>query len=129
MVKGLEQAYVKACNDYIQAFAKHYDVTVDNDDWVAGDVGGTICINDEFFLNMEEIRFMLKNNMSWEAFLDWWDYCLDCHYLGLDSMNLRSWFKGAPRHTKEARDKIRKAKKELEDLIKEENEKKLSSKY
>lgn len=115
--KLLFNRYKSSCNDLVRLFADRYEVSVGSDDWVAGDVGGTICINEEFFLNMDEIIFMMKNGVSWDEFLRWWDYNLDAHYLGLNSINLRSWIMGAPHLTQEQIEGLKEKQKELQDLV------------
>ena len=113
--------YETACNNIVQAFAKRYEVSCDTSDWVAEKVGGTICVNEEFYLSIEEMILMFKTNISWDEYLRYWDYSYDCATLGLTDMNLASWIAGAPRHSQELRDKIRKMQEELNDLIKDAN--------
>lgn len=109
--------YEEACNNIVKAFSKRYEVYCDTSDWVAEKVGGTICINEEFYLSIEEMILMFKTNISWDEYLRYWDYSYDCATLGLTNMNLESWIKGAPCHSKEIRDKIRKMREELNELI------------
>lgn len=109
--------YKDACNNIIALFAEHYEVSVGKDDWVGGEVGSTICINEEFYLGMEDIILMLYKDVSWDEFLRWWDYNLDAHFLGLNSINLRSWLMGAPRLTDEQINGLKEKRKELQDLV------------
>ena len=111
--------YEVACNNLVSLFAKKYDVSVSKDDWVANVVGGTISINDEFFLSMEEIVIMIRENVPWETFLAWWDYDMDASLLGLDTINLSSWIKGAPRLSKEQINNLKDKKRELQELVNE----------
>jgi len=117
------ERYKTSCNDIIKLFADRYEVCVSADDWVSGDVGGVICINEEFYLNMEEVILMLKNDVSWDEFLRWWDYNLDAHDLCLNAINLRSWLMGAPRLSKEQIEGLKEKKQELQDLVDKYNEK------
>lgn len=115
--------YEKSCNELVLFFAQKYELSVSKEGWVAGVVGGTICVNDEFYLNMEDIVLMLKEDISWTAFLEWWDYNMDAHYLGLNAINLRSWIKGAPRLTKEQIEGLKGKRKELDELVEKYNSK------
>lgn len=118
MVHDYINDYEVACNNLVAFFAERYDVSVGAGDWVAGVVGSTVCINEEFYVNMEDIVLMLKNDVSWSDFLECWDYNMDASYLGLNSINLRSWIMGAPRLSKEQIDGLKGKRKELEDLVK-----------
>ena len=109
--------YNNACNDVVKAFSERYEVNVSEEDWVAGEVGGAICINEEFFVGMEILIIMLKNNVPWEEFLRWWDYNMDANLLGLNTINFVSWLTGAPRLSKEQLDGLKEKRKELTDLV------------
>ena len=113
----LNNRYEEACNDILQAFSKTYDVQVDAQDWVAGQTGTVACVNEEFYINMDDILFMLNNDVEWNTFLAWWDYCLDCSMLGLNDINLQSWCKGAPRYSQESIDRLKSMRKDLDDEI------------
>lgn len=116
-VKKLIDDYETTCNAIIDKFAKVYDVRCSKDDWVGGDVGGTICINDEFFINMDDIILMLKKGVKWTTFLECWDYGLFAHEYGFASVNLRSWVKGYHGISKEGQAKIRNLRGELDGLV------------
>lgn len=109
--------YKDACNNIISLFAEHYEVSVGKDDWVGGEVGSTICINEEFYLGMDEIILMLNKDVSWNEFLRWWDYNLDAHFLNLNALNLRSWLNGCPRLSQEQIDELKKMRKDLDDIV------------
>ena len=109
--------YEDACNALIDFFAETYDVSVSKEDWVAGVIGSTICINEEYFVNMEDVVLMLRKEIAWDTFLEWWDYNMDASFLGLNLINLRSWVMGAPRLSKEQINGLKGRRKELEDLV------------
>lgn len=115
--------YEAACNNVVEVFSEKYEVSVSRFDWVGGTIGGIISINDEFFLNMEDMVLMLRNDIPWSAFIEWWDYNTDAHYLGINSINLRSWVMGAPRLSKEQIEGLKEKKQELQDLVDKYNEK------
>lgn len=116
-LKSLNSNYESACNNILQAFSKEYDVQVTPNDWVGDECGTIVCVNEEFFINMEDIRFMLNKGISWNDFLRWWDYCQDCGYLGLKSMNLRAWVNGAPHHSEEEIERLKSLRKEFDDTV------------
>ena len=111
--------YKDACNNILAEFAEKYEVQVDSDCWVAGDVGTVACINEEFYLNMEDIILMLEMDVSFDEMLMWWDYNMDVSLLGLNSINLRSWLNGAPRYKPEQIERLKSLRKEIEELTEE----------
>ena len=116
----LNKAYEKACNDILKAFAEEYEVQVDEQDWVGGDVGGIIGIcQSEYFLNFEDLLYMLNNNIPFTEFLKWWDYSAEVGILGLNGMNFKSWIKGAPRYKREQLDRLQALHKEIDELTEE----------
>ena len=119
-IKQLNKAYEKACNDILKAFAEKYEVQVDEQDWVAGDVGGIVGLcQSEYFLNFEDLLYMLNNNIPFDEFLKWWDYCAEVGVLGLKGMNFKSWIKGAPRYKREQLDRLQALHKEIDELTEE----------
>lgn len=112
----LKKNYKDACNAFLKSFSDTYDVYVDEQDWVAGDVGTVVCINDEFYVSLDDIIYMLDNDVSWNEFLQWWDYCMNTALLGFnDSPNLKSWHKGCPRKIdKETMERLLKMKRDLD---------------
>jgi hypothetical protein len=63
------------------------------------------------------MMYMLNNNIAFDEWLRWYDYCLDAHSLGLDTPNFTSWCKGCPRLTKEQIQNIKEKRQELKELI------------
>ena len=117
-LKELNKAYEKACNDILKAFAEEYKYACVQD-WVAGEVGGVACINEEYFINFDDMRYMLNNNIPFPEFLKWWDYSEEVGILGLKGMNFKSWIKGAPRYKREQLDRLQALRKEISDLTEE----------
>lgn len=116
----LNKAYEKACNDILKAFSEEYEVQVDEQDWVAGDVGGIVGLcQSEYFFNFEDLRYMLNNAIPFTEFLKWWDYSAEVGVLGLKGMNFKSWIKGAPRYKREQLDRLQALHKEIDELTTE----------
>lgn len=118
-LKELNDAYEKACNDILNAFAKKYYVDVDKDCWVGDNVGDIVCVSEEFFISMQDILLMLNNDVSWEEYFDFYHYNQDCAYLGLHTINLRSWLVGAIRYPKERLERLKAMRKDIDELTEE----------
>lgn len=118
--------YQEACNHMLLAFANRHDMSLDPDPWVGGEPGGIAAVGD-FFVGMQEIYYDLLAEPDPEEFFKWHDYENRLAALGIESkMNYESWCKGAPRYREEALSRIEKAKRELEEIIKEETTKNIT---
>lgn len=119
--KSLKENYENSCNNYLIALleAWEYDSeeTSINGWWVGDDVGGIFCLNDNTFINMEEIIYCVDNDIDEETYDDYCNYNLKCAEYGFDQMNLKSFINGAPRIDEEAFSKLDGMKEELKNEI------------
>ena len=115
-IKLLKENYENACNEYLKAFCYQYELQFEEDAWVAGDVG-TIALIGDYYIDFQNMMYMLDNDIAFEEWLRWYDYCLDAHDLGLNTPNFPSWHKGCPRLTEEQIQEIKDKRRELKELI------------
>lgn len=121
-LKLLDQQYTDSCEDYLRAFCDEYHLVYTRDSWVGGDVGSVACIG-EFFIDMEDIRFMLLNDVPWKTYLENMDYNQRAIDLNVNMINLRSWCMGCPRLSAEQLTKLTNMRDELDNLTKKYKEK------
>lgn len=78
--------YNIACNRLLKVFITEYfsedDETIDeiiNDRtfWVADECGGIVCINEDFFIGLNDIIIALKLNYPRDLFFEWYDYSIE----------------------------------------------------
>lgn len=117
-IHTLKENYEKACNEYLRAFCYQYELQCEEDAWVAGGVG-TIALIGDYYIDFQNMIYMLDNGVAFEEFLRWYDYSLDAHDLGLDTPNFTSWCKGCPRLTEKQIQEIKDKRQELKELIDE----------
>jgi hypothetical protein len=118
----LKQEYEHICNRYLVEFANKYELSLEPDAWVGGDVGTVAYVSDYYF-GFDDIRRCVDENVKWQDLIEWYDYNCEGGMLGLNQINLKSWLMGAPRADKETIAEIKARRKELEELIKNQNEK------
>lgn len=118
----LKQEYEHICNLYLVEFANKYELSLEPDAWVGGDVG-TVAYVADYYFGFDDIRRCVDENVEWQDLIEWYDYNCEGGILGLNQINLKSWLMGAPRASKEAIAEIKARRKELEELIKNQNEK------
>jgi hypothetical protein len=66
---------------------------------------------------MEEIIYIVENDIEEDEVLAWEDYCLDTYEFGFTTPNLRSWHMGCPRTPSETFERLRKMKADLNEAI------------
>jgi hypothetical protein len=79
-------------NKLVEHFIKKYFELEDEEitvDWIGDDVGSVCMINDYFF-NMSDIKFCLKNNVEVNKLFEWYDYVIETpdEYINLNSFNM-----------------------------------------
>ena len=104
------------CNEYLEEFCNRHEFKYEKDAWI-GDDPGTIVMVGDMFVNMDDIRYDVDNDVPEEYFCKWYWKGLDVYELtGEKYMNYPSYCKGAPdKWTNEALDRVREAQKRVED--------------
>ena len=117
----IKMNYETACYEYLKRLLFNWgygDCTVSSVGWWVGDdIGGLFCFEDDTFINMDEIRYCVDNDVSQETYNEYIEYNLKCSEYGFENMNLNAFVKGAPRIQEEAFDGLDKQKKMLEESI------------
>lgn len=115
----LMKSWNDICNKYLKAFCVKHDYKYEPD-WIGGDVGTIIEISD-MFVNMDDIRYDVDNNIPEYKFANWYWKHLEVYELtGEYYLNYKSYCKGAPDEwTEERMNKIRENKKYIDRIKKE----------
>lgn len=85
--------------------------------WIADDNAGIYCYEDCFTITLSDIIFCVENEVSYDKYMEWIDYCTQAHEFGFDEPNLLSWLNGCPRVPQESFDKLHNMRENLESLI------------
>lgn len=123
VLKDIAEMWRDICNDYLYFFCEKHEFTYDDTMWVADNPGTVIMIGD-MYVNMEDIRYDIDNNVPEDKFEKWYWKNLELYELGVEHwMNYSSYCKGAPDEwTEERMNKARDMRKgihELEENLKE----------
>ncbi len=93
---SLKQRWRDVCNLYLKSFCDKHEYCYEPDMWVSDDPGTIICVSD-MFVNMDDIRYDVDNNIPKEMFSKWYWKSLEVYELtGENFMNYKSFCKGAP---------------------------------
>lgn len=102
-------------NKLVEHFIKKYFEVEDASDvemyWIGDDIGSVCMINDYFF-NMTDIKFCLKNNVRVNKLFEWYNYVLENPG---EYINLRSFNMGAEEIIKQRKLSLEKSKKAVEE--------------
>lgn len=111
----LKDDWNEVCNQYLRRFCKIMELDYEYAYWPGGDIGSVAVWEDGTAYNMDEIRYVVDNNIPKETVEAWWDYSYQIHYINseyhalqnykeLPNVNLESYCKGARTLTKEQLD-------------------------
>lgn len=115
----LKKNYEDACEAYVKAMLESFEVDRKDCWWVADEVGGVFMVGDMLSLNMQDIVYIVENDIAYDDCVDWQDYNLLANEFNFNMLNIKAWHKRAPRVPQETFDRLRKMKDELENLCEE----------
>lgn len=122
--KTLCMRYEALANDYLSEFVKQMGIEDDAPFWVGGEVAGIACVAD-YFVDYQTIRYIVDGKMSFEDFDKWYNYCADVKMIDdcLFTPTLEQWCYGEfTRISDERLEKLKKHKKDFEQLVQKEKE-------
>lgn len=133
--KSLQQQWQEVCNDYLREFCHRHDYTYDPQSWIGSPEGiGTIAgITDILFVNMEDLRYDVDNQVPEDKFEKWYWKRTELDELGIEVwLNYRSYCLGAPdewtdermQELRDANARLQEMKAHLEELCKDYKRKK-----
>jgi len=75
MKRDLKKEYEAICNEYIKDFVKKqgYEFSY----WVADKVGGIACFIEQYFFNIDDIRYDIDNKVKKGRIFEWQDFCIE----------------------------------------------------
>lgn len=122
--RNLKEKFEEVCNGYLLELANMWELDCKTYGfWVGDEVGGVYSYGDTgLFINMEDIRYCVINNVSYSEYRDWLDYCVWAVEFGQNAPNLKAWHNGCPRVDVVTQEKLSAMKYEFEKLIEETKE-------
>ena len=120
--KVLRCEFAVACNGYLCELLRMWELDAHYGYWNSDEPGTIYHYGETHNLTMDDIIYIVENDIEENEVLAWEDYCLDAHEFGFDIPNLRSWHRGCPRTSKETFDALRLMKNELATAVEEEKE-------
>ena len=121
--RQLKEQWEKACNGYLVELLRMWELDAHYGYWIGDEVGGLYDYGDGMItISMDNIIYCVENDVTQEKYMEWQEYCCDAAEFGFGTPNLKSWMRGCPRVSHETFERLRKLKADLNDAIKEEQE-------
>ena len=118
----LKEQYENACNGYLCELLRMWELDAHYGYWNSDQPGTIYHYGEMHNLTMEDIIYIVENDIEENEVLEWEDYCLDAYEFKFETPNLRSWHKGCPRTPKETFDRLRQLKADLDKAVEEEKQ-------
>lgn len=122
MGKTLKQRYEEVAQEYRVALIKKFypeEVPFADSYWVGDEIGGVLELNEDFF-GFDTIRYIVDNDVLYDIWEDWYQYCQEVGDFGIKTPTLKAWCEGCPRLSQESIERLAKMKQDLQDQIEEE---------
>ena len=118
----LRDQYKWACNSYLVEMLNMWELDAHYGYWNSDEPGTVYHYAETHNLTMEDIIYIVENDIEEAEVLEWEDYCLDAYEFKFTTPNLRAWHMGCPRTTKETFDRFRQLQADLNKAVEEEKQ-------
>lgn len=118
----LKEQYEQACNGYLCELLRMWELSSCYGYWNSDEPGTIYHYAETHNLTMEDIIYIVENDIEEDEVLAWEDYCVDAYEFKFTTPNLRAWHKGCPRTPQSVFDKLRALKANLESSVEAEKQ-------
>ena len=120
--RELKEAYEKVCNNYRDELLRMWELDGHYGYWNSDQPGTIYHYGEMHNLTMEEIIYIVDNDIEEAEVMVWEDYMLDALEFGFDVPKLMAWHRGCPRIPNATFDRLRQMKADLEKLVDDEKD-------
>jgi len=120
--RELKEAYETMCNNYRDELLRLWELDSHYGYWNSDQPGTIYHYGEVHNLTMEEIVYIVDNDIEEEEVMVWEDYILDALEFGFDTPNLMAWHRGCPRVSIVTFARLRQMKASLEKFVDDEKE-------
>ena len=118
----LKEQYEKGCNGYLVELLRMWELDAHYGYWNSDEPGTIYHYGETHNLTMEDIIYIVENDIEEDEVLAWEDYLLDAYEFRFTTPNLRAWNMGFPRTPQETFDRLRQLKADLDKAVEEEKQ-------
>jgi hypothetical protein len=120
--RQLKEQWEQACNGYLCELLRMWELDGHYGYWNSDEPGTIYHYGEMHNLTMEEIIYIVENDIEEDEVLAWEDYCLDAYEFKFSTPNIRAWHMGCPRTPAETFERLRQLKADLANAVEEEKE-------
>ena len=120
--RELKKAYETMCNNYRDELLRMWELDGHYGYWNSDEPGTIYHYGEVHNLTMEEIIYIVDNDIEESEVMAWEDYTIDAIEFGFDTPNLMAWHRGCPRIPNATFDRLRQMKADLEKLVDDEKD-------
>jgi hypothetical protein len=120
--RQLKEQWKQSCNGYLVELLRMWELDAHYGYWNSDQPGTIYHYGDTHNLTMEDIIYIVDNDIEEDEVLEWEDYCLDAYEFNFTTPNLRAWHMGCPRTPQETFDRLRQLKSDLAKAVEEEKQ-------
>ena len=120
--RELKEGYETMCNNYRDELLRMWELDAHYGYWNSDQPGTIYHYGEVHNLTMEEIVYIVDNDIEESEVMVWEDYTLDALEFGFDTPNLMAWHRGCPRVPIETYKRLRQMKSDLEKFVDDEKE-------
>lgn len=89
----LSLSYEQVCEEYRLRLCNQFEISYSDTYWIVGRVGGILDIQSYYAIDMDELRYIVDNSMTFEDFEEWYEQLANMD--NANRINIRSWLMGA----------------------------------
>ena len=114
--KTLKQIFEGVAESYCKRFDTCFFFGGGDYGWVGDKIGGVLSISD-FFLDYDDVRYIIDNNIDFTTWVDWYEYCerIGCIRDDIPVPSVEQWCSGFCRIDEEKIQEMEVAAKRLEE--------------
>ena len=120
--RQLKEQWKKACNGYLCELLRMWELDMYYGYWDFDKPGTIYHYGETHDLSMEDIIYIVENDIEEDEVLEWEDYLLDALEFKFTTPNLRAWHMGCPRTPPETFERLRALKADLDKAVEEEKQ-------
>ncbi len=120
--RQLKEQWEKVCNGYLTELLRMWELDGYYGYWNRDEPGTIYHYGETHNLTMEDIIYIVENDIEEDEVFEWEDYCLDAYEFNFPVPNLRPWHMGYPRTPQETFDRLRQLKADLDKAVEEEKQ-------
>lgn len=118
----LKEQWKQACNGFLVELLRMWELDAHYGYWNSDRPGTVYHYGETHNLSMDDIIYIVENDIEENEVLAWEDYCLNAYEFKFSTPNLRAWHMGCPRTPQETFERLRQLKADLDKAVDEEKQ-------